>query len=205
MLVEDLPELTEDDVVLVNYPERLQSASRSVLLPRPPVAACVLAKSEPASEPGLPFELRDRFVASITLGYADAATEAALLETIRSGEGQPLRQVIDLTELAGLRALAASIDCPPAVRDQAIAVVRATREDPAVRVGASMNALLALVSLAAVTAAAAARSEIRPADIACVIGVALGHRIELHQSDERDAVFQRAAAAGGLDLSGSAR
>src|SRR5688500_835573 len=74
---------------------------------------------------------------------------------------------------------AASVDVSDAITYYVIDLVRATRDEPALQVGGSSRATLALVRAAAVLAAAQGRSDVLPDDVKRLVMPVLAHRVIL--------------------------
>ncbi|WP_420030150.1 AAA family ATPase [Psychromicrobium xiongbiense] len=151
----------------------------------------VVATQNPLEMEGtypLPEAQRDRFMARISLGYPDAEAEVQMLETHQSTS--PLSQVHPVVSEAQVRAmisLVQGIHVATAVKDYVVALGRATREHPQIRLGASPRALLQLLRAAKATAALAGRSFVVPDDVAALAPAVLDHRLLLDR---------RAGAAG---------
>ncbi len=150
----------------------------------------VLATQNPVELKGtfpLPEAQVDRFLLSLAMGYPTAAEETAMLERFRSAD--PLGEV---TQVADLETI---LDAQVAVRDvhvaadvaaYIVALVTATRESPAVTLGASPRASLALQRAAQAAAALAGRDYVVPDDVQELARPVLAHRLGL----SRDALAE---------------
>jgi len=161
-------------------------------LPRPHL---VLATQNPAGQLGtypLVESQLDRFALSTPLGYPDAATETllALRQGGREALGalQPVCKVDDWARAIGVTR---QIFVAPPVAEYAVAVCRATREAPGVRLGASPRASITLVRSAQAHALLYGRQYVSPVDVQAMAGPTLVHRLV---TDGDHAVAQAAVA-----------
>jgi MoxR-like ATPase len=126
----------------------------------------------------LPEAQRDRFMARISMGYPNADAE---LEMVRErDEVNPfdeLQPVASMEELHAMIAAARSVFVSPAVEQYAIDIVRTTRTDPELRLGASPRATLHLVRASKALAAVRGRDYVLPDDVDELVPLVLPHRI----------------------------
>lgn len=168
----------------------------------------VVATQNPLEMEGtyaLPEAQRDRFMMRISMGYPDAASEALMLR--QRDAVNPLDALAPVVDAAGVRALIAwarGIHLSPAIEEYAVALVRATREHPEIRLGASPRATLQLVRAAKVWAALDGREFVIPDDVARLLEPVLAHRLipvrgsslsRARSSDEAVATIVRQIAA----------
>jgi len=146
----------------------------------------VVATQNPIEYEGtypLPEAQLDRFIMRVPVGYPSERDELAMLDLPRRGVAntalERVRRVASAQELreAGDRVDATTIS--PEVRDYALAVVRRTRDLPAVELGASPRAAVHLVAAARAAAQLAGRDFVTPDDIAGVAPPVLAHRLVL--------------------------
>jgi MoxR-like ATPase len=141
----------------------------------------VVATQNPVEMEGtyaLPEAQRDRFMARIAMGYPDDDSEMAML-TMRD-TSSPLSRIGPVVTSAELRAMmttARSVYASTPVKQYAIDLVRATREDRDLRLGASPRATLQLVRAAKAKAALDGRDFVLPDDIDTLAVPVLGHRL----------------------------
>ena len=149
-------------------------------LPRPFI---VVATQNPVELEGtfpLPEAQLDRFLVRTSLGYPDEADENAMV--LRFGGDSPLDQlspVVSSEELMSLQRDVKAIYLEDSVREYAVQVVRATRRHPAVRLGASPRATLALCRAAQARAMLDGRSFVIPDDVKEMAVPVLAHRMIL--------------------------
>jgi MoxR-like ATPase len=120
----------------------------------------------------------DRFRAVVTPGRAPAAAELDVL-TGRRGRSvlDAIGSVASLEELSTARRSVADVEISDAVGTYVVQLLQATRDHPAIRVGASTRGGVAVVALARAFAAMSGRSFLTPDDIVRAAGPALAHRI----------------------------
>jgi MoxR-like ATPase len=149
-------------------------------LPRP---FLVLATQNPIELEGtfpLPEAQLDRFLLRVRMGYPDEIEEDAIL--VRFEAESPLdalEPVIEARELLRLAALLPSVHCDPSVRGYIVRLAQATRAHPAVELGASPRATLALFRASRALAAIAGRDFVLPDDVKRLAPAVFGHRIML--------------------------
>ncbi len=142
----------------------------------------VVATQNPSDQIGtfpLPESQLDRFLMRIALGYPDHEVERELLS------GQDRREVLATLEpavgdgeLARLQASVAHITTSPALLDYVQALVRFTRESPALQSGLSPRAAISLLRAAQAWALIAHRDGVVPEDVQAVIPAVVGHRLK---------------------------
>ncbi|AYG02160.1 AAA family ATPase [Gryllotalpicola protaetiae] len=141
----------------------------------------VVATQNPVEMEGtyaLPEAQRDRFMARIAMGYPDAASEVEMLgarDTVNPIES--LEPVVGLDTLRQMMAGVRAVFTSAAVKQYAVAIARATRDDQDIRLGASPRATLQLVRAAKARAAIAGREFVLPDDIDELAVPVLGHRL----------------------------
>jgi len=141
----------------------------------------VVATQNPVEMEGtyaLPEAQRDRFMARIAMGYPDAASEIEMLgarDTVNPIEA--LAPVVGLGTLRQMMAGVRAVFTSAAVKQYAVAIARATRDDPDIRLGASPRATLQLVRAAKARAAISGREFVLPDDIDALAVTVLGHRL----------------------------
>jgi len=141
----------------------------------------VVATQNPIEMEGtyaLPEAQRDRFMARISMGYPDPASEIEMLRT--RATSSPLDKIVPVvgtTELSSMIATARAVFASPPVEQYAVAIAQATRRDPELRLGASPRATLQLVRAAKTRAALDGREFVLPDDINTLAVSVLSHRL----------------------------
>jgi MoxR-like ATPase len=150
-------------------------------LPRP---FFVLATQNPIEQAGtfpLPEAQLDRFLFKLTMGYMSRDAE---LEVMFDNSNQlsieGLGPVIDPTVVTEMIKYASTVDVSPEVGYYIVDLVHATRNDPAVSIGGSPRASIALLKASRVLAASDARGYVYPDDVRAVLQPVLAHRIILN-------------------------
>ena len=147
----------------------------------------VFATQNPVEYEGtypLPEAQLDRFLLKIRVPYPPLEAELEMLERYERG-ADPERQgaapppALDATTLAGVREATAAVRVAAEVRAYAAAIVRATREDPALTLGGSPRATVALFKATRAAAVLAGREFATPDDVKAYATAALRHRIVL--------------------------
>ena len=134
----------------------------------------------------LPEAELDRFLVKIRVGYPEAAAgeEEAILQRVHEGfdarelERQPL-QAVPAGSLDAARREAAAVAVEPALFKYIAALVRRTREWPAIQLGASPRGAIGLMRIAKALAAMDGRSYLLPDDVKQAAPVVLRHRLIL--------------------------
>ena len=170
-------------------------------LPKP---FMVIATQNPYDMDGtfvLPEAQRDRFMARLELGYPDEAAEIAMVRNRqRSAPIDSVSPVTDLAEFAQHMQAAAAVHADERVERFAVNIVRATRELPEVRLGASPRSTLQLVRAAKAAAYIDGRDWLSPEDVRELAPLILSHRLVMRDSgagygDATEAVHIALAAA----------
>ena len=148
-------------------------------LPRPFV---VLATQNPIELEGtfaLPEAQLDRFLVRITVGYPSDDGERAIARRYRD-MAEPLDRVLPVVEAREVLALqdrVRGIRVADEVERYLVAVVRATRDHPSLRLGASPRASVALYRASQAWALLAGREFVLPDDVVAVAPAVLPHRL----------------------------
>lgn len=141
----------------------------------------VIATQNPVEMEGtyaLPEAQRDRFMARISMGYPDAANEAAMLRTREQGSPlEALKPVVTIDRLRQMILTVREVYVSPAVEHYAVAIAAATRVDRELRLGASPRATLQLVRAAKARAALDGRDFVLPDDVDALAVPVLAHRL----------------------------
>ena len=148
-----------------------------------PAPFLVLATQNPVELKGtfpLPEAQVDRFLLATRMGYPEADDEVAMLDRFRQGDPlAAVRPVVTPEQVAAARAAARAVHVAPDVAGYVVGLVRATRESPLVRLGASPRASLALQRAAQASAALEGRDFVVPDDVQALAGPVLAHRLLL--------------------------
>ncbi|MEO6827521.1 MAG: MoxR family ATPase [Microbacteriaceae bacterium] len=141
----------------------------------------VIATQNPIEMEGtyaLPEAQRDRFMARIAMGYPDTASELRMLDNW--DEGNPLDRLAAVVSVERLREMMITVRqvfASAPVKQYAVDIARATRQDSDLRLGASPRATLQLVKSAKARAAIDGRDFVLPDDISELARSVLSHRL----------------------------
>jgi len=164
-------------------------------------AFTVLATQNPLEYEGtypLPEAQLDRFLLKIQVSYPDEASERAVLDRYADGFHADraatfgIHPVLSAEELTGLRARAEAVHVEPSVRDYITRIIRTTRDEPSLAVGASPRAGVALFLAARVAALLERRDFVTPDDVKSLVQPVLRHRVILTPEAEVE--------GGGVDM-----
>lgn len=144
----------------------------------------VIATQNPVEYEGtfpLPEAQLDRFIVKLAIGYPSAEDEAEILRRRRERkqEEATLAPVTNGAELLAMRQLLEEVYLDPDMESYIVDLVRATRDDNRVAVGASPRGSLALLKLSRAWAALHGRTYVLPDDVKRFAGPALRHRLIL--------------------------
>ncbi len=163
----------------------------------------VMATQNPIEYEGtfpLPEAQLDRFFVKTTLGYPDAEDEARIVEEQLSGHPLArLEPVIDLDDIAVLRAAVADVFVHEAVARWVVELVRATRGLDVVAIGSSVRGTLALNRASRAWAVLHSRRYVTPEDVEQLFIPVLLHRILFRPSFLAD-IRDRGREATSLDV-----
>jgi MoxR-like ATPase len=143
----------------------------------------VFATQNPVEYEGtypLPEAQVDRFMVRLSLGYPDAADEAGMLAGHEAGDRVlELEVVADRAEVLASIESAMRVHASKALRDYVVALLRRTRADERVELGASPRAGLMLLRAAKARALVQGRDHALPDDVQALAPWVLAHRLML--------------------------
>jgi MoxR-like ATPase len=142
----------------------------------------VLATQNPVELEGtfpLPEAQLDRFLVRVRLGYPSLEGEHAILERFQGDPPEPMQAVTDADELRVLQHERGQVVVGAAVSSYLIELVRATRGDERVALGASPRAALSLHRSVQARAMLDGRDYALPDDVKALCIPVLAHRIVL--------------------------
>jgi MoxR-like ATPase len=166
----------------------------------------VVATQNPLDMEGtypLPEAQRDRFTARISMGYPNRQSEIDMLSEHAAADPlDVLAPVADSAEVRHLIDTVRRVHVADSMKAYAVDLATATRQSPAIRLGASPRASLQLVRSAKAWAAMQGRNYVIPDDLQGLVQPAFGHRMlltaEAHMSgrgagDVLDAILSSVA------------
>lgn len=159
--------------------ERQVSVERhQVRLPRP---FFVIATQNPIELEGtfpLPEAQLDRFLMRLSIGYPSLEEERAMLRRFRTETPlEAVRQVVSPEEMTGLIAGVRRVHVSEAVEEYLLRIIRASRKNTTLEVGASPRASLALIRASQAYAAVNGRDFVVPDDVRRMADPVLAHRV----------------------------
>jgi MoxR-like ATPase len=162
----------------------------------------VFATQNPVEYEGtypLPEAQVDRFMVRLSLGYPSPEEEAGMLAGHEGGDRVlELEPVVGHDDVLSAQDAARRVHASRALRDYIVALMRHTREDPRVELGASPRAGLMLLRAAKAHALVNGRDHALPDDVQALAPAVLSHRIMLVPEAagvERDEVVAAAVAS----------
>ena len=199
------PAKTQSALLEVMQERQVTLEGTALAVPEP---FMVLATQNPIEQEGtypLPEAQLDRFLLKVRIDYPQADDEVRLTREVtvgRIGADLVVDQVGTLMQpatLADLQRAAAEVEVDERVLAYAVAIVRATREQPGIAVGASPRGSIALIRAGRARALAAGRAYATPDDIKDVALPALRHRIATTAESEIEGLTADSLLATLLD------
>jgi MoxR-like ATPase len=146
-----------------------------------PAPFFVIATQNPVEYQGtfpLPEAQMDRFAISLSLGYPTEAEELQMLQQLQTRANQPaIQPCISLAEVQELQQACAQVRMEPPLQQYILHLVRATREDEEITLGASPRGAVALYRATQAFAFLAGRDYAIPDDVKYLAPFVLTHRI----------------------------
>jgi MoxR-like ATPase len=153
----------------------------------------------------LPEAELDRFLVKVVLSYPEAGVEEGILARVLGGfeADEPasygVRRVLDAEGLAALRDAVRRVRVEPSLVAYITAIVRETRGTPALTLGGSPRASVALLKLAQAAALLDGRAFVVPDDVKGFAPAALRHRVSVAPELELEGVSADAALRSVLE------
>ncbi|QRK05399.1 MoxR family ATPase [Archangium violaceum] len=134
----------------------------------------------------LPEAQLDRFLMRVRVGYPPPEAELDMVRAFhqRQGRAAQVERVLDAATLTQLQAQAASVACDESVLAYTVRLIRETRANPRVRLGASPRSAQALLAAAKARAALNGSDFVTPDDVKAVCPSVLNHRLLLKAEAE---------------------
>ncbi len=141
----------------------------------------VIATQNPIEFQGtypLPEAQLDRFMMRLSLGYPEAEAEnAMLLDRRRGNPADELEPLLNCADLLDLNERMKTVGIEESVSDYLLAIIRATRNESRLALGASPRAALLLSDAARAAALLAGRDYVLPDEVRELAMVVLPHRL----------------------------
>jgi MoxR-like ATPase len=152
-----------------------------------PAPFVVLATQNPVESQGtypLPEAQLDRFLVKLLVENPSRDVEATIVRNHASGfdpsDLSRVQPVVSPEAIVAMQRCAAAVRVDDAIIAYVVDLVRRTREDRSIELGASPRASIALMKVAQVLAASQARDFVTPDDVKPMAGPVLRHRVLLH-------------------------
>ena len=146
-----------------------------------PTPFIVLATQNPLDMEGtfpLPEAQLDRFLMKISLGYPSEKEESdIILRFHKEGYSENIQPVANGETIKDMEKFSSSVKVEESIRDYIISIVRATRENDKLIVGASPRGSLGLYKCSQANAALHGRNYVIPDDVKTLTNSVLSHRI----------------------------
>jgi MoxR-like ATPase len=150
----------------------------------------VMATQNPIEQEGtfrLPEAQMDRFLLRLSLGYPSAAQETEMCRRVQLQHPiDTLTPVTTAEEIVKCQAGVREIPVPPEVCDFLVALTRATREHPALRLGASPRGSLGVYRASQSLAAVHGNSSVTLDNVRAVMEPVLAHRLLIRREALKD-------------------
>src|SRR5712692_3591294 len=141
----------------------------------------VLATQNPVELEGtfpLPEAQLDRFLLRVRVGYPSVEEEQVILHRFKHDEPlETLQPIVSAEEVLALQDAIRQVAWQPEMERYLLAIVRATREHPAVTLGVSPRGTLALYRACEAFAAMQGRDYVQPDDVKRLAPSVLAHRL----------------------------
>jgi MoxR-like ATPase len=142
----------------------------------------VIATENPIESEGtfpLPAAQLDRFSMRLSLGYPDEESELAILnDNPGAALLSDLKPVITVDAFLAAQNAAENTFCHPVLKDAIVGIVRKTRTDPRITLGASPRSALHFLAAARARALVKGRDFVDDGDIAALAAPVLAHRLK---------------------------
>jgi MoxR-like ATPase len=158
-----------------------------------PPSFFVVATQNPLELEGtypLPEAQLDRFMMRVKVGYPDQKAEQDMLLRFheRKGAAPSVARVLSAEELAELQTRAFNITCDTSILEYIVRLVRATRDDRRLRLGASPRSAQSLLAAARARAALERREFVTPDEVKAVAPSVLNHRLIVRAEAEVEGI-----------------
>ena len=171
---------TQSSLLEAMQERRVSVDGNTYRLPKP---FLVLATQNPIELAGtfpLPEAQLDRFLLKLSPGYPDREAEIRVLRTNKAKEViDDLEPIVETDTVVAMMKWATGVQISDAMEGYIVDLCQATRTDPALMMGASTRAALALARAGSVLAASQGREDVIPDDVKMLIKPVLSHRLIL--------------------------
>ncbi len=151
--------------------------SKTYTLPNPFIT---IATQNPIGHAGtqmMPESQLDRFMVCLSIGYPDKSDEISMLKNIYVSENDKVRSILTADNITVIKEFIQGIYLDDKILDYIVRLVRATRENPLVKLGVSPRGSVVIAKLAKARAFYCGRDFVLPDDIQFVFEPCVNHRI----------------------------
>ncbi len=163
----------------------------------------VIATQNPIEYQGtypLPEAQLDRFAMLVSIGYPDEKSDLDIIYTHRTHDPlDSLTPVLSLEDIRQIQTEVKEVKIEESVARYIAAIVRATREDARIMLGASPRAMITMLHCAQARAYVRARSYVLPEDVKSLAVDTLSHRLVLENKSRYSGVDSRAVVSEIID------
>ena len=163
----------------------------------------VIATQNPIEYQGtypLPEAQLDRFAMLVSIGYPDENSELDIIQSHRSHDPlDKLSPVLALEDIRKIQSEVRNIKVEESVARYITAIIRATREDARIMLGASPRAMITMLHCAQARAYIRARAFVLPEDVKSLAVDTLAHRLVLENKSRYSGVDSRTVVSEILD------
>jgi MoxR-like ATPase len=150
-----------------------------------PAPFMVIATQNPVEMEGtfeLPEAQRDRFQFKLTIEIPERQTEREILDRFDADAAlgpEDVEQVLTASEITALRTRVTEVQVADEIKEYALDIIRAVREDSQISMGGSPRATLAFLDAGKARAAIRGREYVIPDDVKALVNPILRHRVVL--------------------------
>ena len=156
----------------------------------------VIATENPIEYHGtypLPEAQLDRFSMQVILGYPDEKSEIEILYSRKDKDPiATLKPVITCVQICRLQDEVKKVEIEKSIASYMVKIIRATRKDPRIRLGASPRALLMLSRCSQAKAFVNGRDFVLPDDVKSLAVTVLAHRLVLENKAQYSGIKKQA-------------
>lgn len=149
----------------------------------------VIATQNPIETAGtypLPEAQMDRFMMQLSLGYPSKEEELQIIERfIASNPMESIKAVCSKEDILTMKEVAKTVYVHPAIRQYIVDIIKATRNNPSISLGASPRGTLAFINAAQVYAAINGRGYVTSDDVKALAVPILAHRLILFTNSSK--------------------
>ncbi|MBQ9014911.1 MAG: MoxR family ATPase [Firmicutes bacterium] len=164
-------------------------------LPKPFVVIATQNRVGTTGTQPLPYAQMDRFMVQLSIGYPDVDSQVTILrDRLQGNPLEQVRRIISGEDFCRLQEFVRQIAVSDAILEYIAQIARASRMDPALKLGISPRGALALCSMARSCAFMHGRRFVLPEDVREVFPEVCAHRVLPIQGEETEEALRRLLA-----------